>query len=294
MQHLDLEQLARLVDEAPEPHEAEHLRGCLVCRRELAELREQTEALAGLGEMEPPAGAWAALEARLMDEQLIRTPAPAPAPAAIPAASRSRVLGWYRPPSRIAAAVALFLLGGAAGATLLRGVGSHGRVAVQPLPAVDAERPSSRPGSLVEPELLIVGAPAAAQPAAAENGSGARLAMNGASPAEARRPTGVVPPERTAPRRATRAEASRAARELVQAQAEYVGALQRVAAIADPASGNDAATRLEALDQLVRLTADALERVPGDPVINGYHLAAVAERDALRRQMDRSTATEWF
>ena len=40
MQHLDLEAIARLVDEAPEPHEAEHLRGCLVCRRELAELRE--------------------------------------------------------------------------------------------------------------------------------------------------------------------------------------------------------------------------------------------------------------
>ena len=41
MQHLDLETLARLVDEAPEPHEAEHLRGCLFCRRELAALREQ-------------------------------------------------------------------------------------------------------------------------------------------------------------------------------------------------------------------------------------------------------------
>jgi hypothetical protein len=73
-----------------------------------------------------------------------------------------------------------------------------------------------------------------------------------------------------------------------------VGALQRVAAIADPASGNTPETRLAALEQLVSLTAQALERVPGDPVINGYHLAAVAERDALRREMDRDARTEWF
>jgi hypothetical protein len=283
MQHLDLESIARLVDEAPEPHEAEHLRGCLVCRRELAELREQTAALAELGEMEPPAGAWAALEARLTEEKLVRTPAPA---------SR-RVLSLYRPHVRIAAALALFLLGGAAGATLWRGAGADGPVAVDAAPASDAAdaAPSHRIQGLVDPELIYDRAPAAA-PVQAE-GSGARLAMNGAAPAESR-PAPAVPPQRTAPRRATRAEANRAARQLVQAQAEYVGALQRVAAIADPASGNAPETRLAALDQLVQLTARALERVPGDPVINGYHLAAVAERDALRREMDRDATTEWF
>jgi hypothetical protein len=284
MQHLDLEQLARLVDEAPGPHEAEHLRGCLVCRRELAEMRAQTEALAALGEMDPPAGAWAELEARLVEEKLIGTPAPA------------RFLGLYRPPMRTAAAVALFLLGGASGALLLRGAGSPGRVAVDAAPVTDAvqEQPSSRPNRLLDPELLIVGE---AMPAARESadGNGARLAMNGAAAqAEERRPAGAVPPRRTRPERATRAEADRAALALVQAQAEYVAALQRVAAIADPASGNDAETRMAALEQLVRLTSQALERVPGDPVINGYHLAAVAERDALRREMDRDAQTAWF
>lgn len=291
MQHLDLETLARLVDEAPEPHEAEHLRGCLFCRRELAELREQTEALAELDDLAPPAGGWAALEARLLEEELIRAPAAPPS---------RRALGIYRPPMRIAAALALFLLGGASTALLLRGGngGSDGRVAVDgaaPAPG-DAARPASRPSTLLEPELLIVGDPAAQAgqaPARAGGGNGARLAMNGAA-AETRRPVGAVPPEPTAPRRATRAQADGAARELVRAQAAYVAALQRVAAIADPASGNDDETRLAALDQLVRLTAGALERVPGDPVINGYHLAAVAERDALRRDLAKDAQTAWF
>jgi hypothetical protein len=284
MQHLDLEALARLVDEAPEPHEAEHLRGCLVCRRELAELREQTQALAGLGEMEPPAGAWQALEARLVEEKLVRAQLPA----------RRRVLSLYRPPVRIAAAIALFLLGGAAGATLWRG-GGDAPAAIGTLPAENAVRPAGRMQGLVDPELIyerVADAPAARQPA--PDGNGARLAVNGAPAAQARPAPAAVPPQRTAPRRATRAEADQAARDLVRAQAQYVGALQRVAAIADPASGNAPETRLAALDQLVQLTARALERVPGDPVINGYHLAVVAERDALRREMDRDATTEWF
>jgi hypothetical protein len=256
-----------------------------VCRRELAELREQTQALAGLGEVEPPAGAWAALEARLVEEKLVRAELP----------SSRRVFALYRPPVRIAAAIALFLLGGAAGATLWRGGGDQ-RVAVDAvLPAENAVRPATRMQGLMDPELIyerVADAPAARQPA--PDASGARLAANGAPAADARPAPAAVPPQRTAPKRATRAQADQAARELVRAQAEYVGALQRVAAIADPASGNAPETRLAALDQLVQLTARALEQVPGDPVINGYHLAAMAERDALRRQMDRDATTEWF
>ncbi|HST61642.1 MAG TPA: hypothetical protein VLK84_23255 [Longimicrobium sp.] len=306
MQHLDLETLARLVDEAPEPAEAAHLRDCLPCRRELAELREQTLALAGLGEMEPPAGAWAALEARLVEEKLVRAPAPA---------GSMRVLGLYRPQVRIAAGLALFLLGGAAGAALWRD-GGDGQVAMDVLPVAGAvspgaANPAAAPQGLADSRMLPVRMPDAASAISAEpmasgepmqtavvaetpaNANGARLAMNGAAPAESR-PAAAVPPRRTAPRRATPAEANQAARELVQAQADYVGALQRVAAIADPASGNPPETRLAALDQLVQLTAAALERVPGDPVVNGYHLAAVAERDALRRQLDRDATAEWF
>lgn len=280
MQHLDLEQLARLVDEAPEPAEAEHLRGCLVCRRELAEMRAQTAALAGLGEIDPPAGAWDGLQARLMDEGLVRG-----------APAQRRVLMMYRPQARIAAAVALFLLGGAAGALLLGGRGGTGPVASvveDEVPAAESvASPSPRRGLIGEPELIYVTDP---EPSA--DGNGARLAANGG--AEQASAPAAVPPRRTRPERATRAQADRAALDLLEAQAQYVDALQRVAAIADPASGNSPETRLAALDQLVRLTAAALERVPGDPVINGYHLAAVAERDALRREMARDAETTWF
>ncbi|HEY0017218.1 MAG TPA: hypothetical protein VGC13_12990 [Longimicrobium sp.] len=275
MQHLDMEALARLVDEPAEPAEAEHLRGCLVCRRELAGMRAQTEALGELGTMEPPAGAWAALEARLLDEKLIGQPA------------RVRPLLIHRPHLRIAASLALFLLGGAAGALFWRTPGAQ---PVQSLQAVAAEAPrsTSRPVSLMSaPEVTYVTEPAA--PAADANG--ARLAVNGAAERSAPR---VVAPRRTAPRRATAAEADRAARELMQAQAAYMGALQRLAAIADPASGNAPETRMAALDRLVQLTAEALDRVPGDPVINGYHLAAVAERDALRREMEKDANATWF
>lgn len=281
MQHLDLEQLARLVDEPAEPAEAEHLRGCLVCRRELAEMRAQTAALAELGEMEPPADAWTALEARLLEETLIRQPA------------RVRPLGFSRVHLRIAASLALFLAGGAAGAMLWRSPGA------QPIRTIDpavAQAPRSTPAAspISAPEVTYVMDDAADAPAvdAPADGNGARLAMNGgaARPAAPR----VVEPRRAPPRRATAEEADRAARELVRAQAAYMAALQRLAAIADPRSGNTPETRMAALDRLVQLTAEALDRVPGDPVINGYHLAAVAERDALRREMEKDAQATWF
>lgn len=281
MQHLNGEALARLVDEAPDAHEAEHLRDCLACRRELAELRAQTGALGEMGDVQPPAGAWAALEARLAEEALIRPAAPA----------RRPVLSLYRPPLRIAAALALFLLGGAAGAALWGGGAGDGRVAIDS-PVAGGVRSAPLVESAAPAALLARPvAPPAVAPAEADE-RGARLAMNGGAAQAA--PPAAVAPRRTAPRRATPADAERAARDLVQAQAEYVVALQRVAAIADPASGNTPETRLAALDQLVELTAQALERVPGDPVINGYHLAALAERDAVRREMDRDATAAWF
>jgi hypothetical protein len=276
MQHLDLEQLARLVDEPAEPAEAEHLRGCLVCRRELAEMRAQTAALGELGEMEPPADAWTALEARLLEEKLIREPA------------RVRPIGFSRVHLRIAASLALFLMGGAAGALLWRTPDARQIRTMDPAVA-QAPRSTPRPASLMSaPEVTYVMDAPVQAPAA--DGNGARLAMNGAETSAPR----VVAPPRTPPQRATAEEADRAARELVRAQATYMAALQRLAAIADPRSGNAPETRMAALDRLVQLTAEALERVPGDPVINGYHLAAVAEREALRREMEKDAQATWF
>lgn len=277
MQHLDLEQLARLVDEPAAPAEAEHLSGCLVCRRELAEMRAQTRALAELGEMEPPAEAWTALEARLLEEKLIREPA------------RVRPVGFSRVHLRIAASLALFLMGGAAGAMLWRSPAARPIRTMEPAVA-QAPRSTPRSASPISaPEVTYVMDTGIDAPAA--NPNGARLAVNGAAEPSPRR---VVAPRPTPPQRATAEEAERAARELVRAQATYLAALQRLAAIADPRSGNAPETRMAALDRLVQLTAEALDRVPGDPVINGYHLAAVAERDALRRQMERDEKATWF
>ncbi len=72
MEHLNLETLARLVDEAPSQSEAEHLKECRRCSAELEALAEQTAALGALADMRPARGAWDTLEARLTSEGLIR------------------------------------------------------------------------------------------------------------------------------------------------------------------------------------------------------------------------------
>lgn len=271
--HLTLEALARLLDEPPAPGEAAHLRDCLVCRREAAALREQTQALAALGGA-PPAHAWDELEARLRREGLIRGGPP-----------RRRTVGT-RPGMRAAAAVALLLLGGSAGALLWP---ERTPVPVAVVDGVVVTRSDEASvGTDPQPEeVRYVATPPV------RDASGERLALHAepARPAAARVYSAVPEPPAV---RATAREADRAARELLEAQAGFVAALHALAGMADPASGNDALTRLAALDRLVELTADALEAAPGDPVVNGYHLAAAAERDRLRREIERDTRIAWF
>jgi len=271
MQHLTCEDLARLVDEPPLPHEAAHVRDCLVCRRELDEMREQTLALGALDDPELPPGGWAALEAALRAEGLISTAAPARAWAR-----------WRegRPLLRMAAALALFLLGGAAGAALWSSRPAGRMAATEPArggPVV--VHPSGTAPLLASDPADVPVAPGSVdvQGAPAVSPSGARLAVNGA----AARPAPVDP------------VVWQAERELAEAEGAYLAALQRYAAIADPASGADPVTRLAALERMISTTRDALERNPGDPVINGYHLAAVRERDALSRQL-AAADRDWF
>jgi hypothetical protein len=272
MQHLTCEELARLVDEPPLPHEAAHVRDCLVCRRELDEMREQTLALGALDDPALPPGGWAALEAALRDEGLISTAAP----------SRGWGGGWMegRPLLRMAAALALFLLGGAAGAALWSNR-PGGQVAsvetTQGAPVV--VHPSGSAPLLASGPADVPVAPGSGElpGAPAASPSGARLAVNGA----AVRPAPVDPVVR------------QAERELAEAEGAYLAALQRYAAIADPASGADPVTRMAALERMISATRDALERNPGDPVINGYHMAAVRERDALSRQL-AAADKDWF
>lgn len=108
MEHLTAEALARLVDEAPHTHEAQHLAVCASCSKGLADFREQTDALAALPEILPPKGDWKVLEAQLRSEGLIE------------GQGFARELGLARTPAWMpaAAAVVLFLGGTAVGAGL--------------------------------------------------------------------------------------------------------------------------------------------------------------------------------
>lgn len=116
MQHLDLETIARLVDEAPSPREREHLDRCAHCRAELEAMHQLTESLRALPDLRPPVGHWDALERRLVAEGLLR-----------PAPRR-----WFHERQtwlRAAAALALFLGGTAFGSALRGGALRSGSVA---------------------------------------------------------------------------------------------------------------------------------------------------------------------
>jgi hypothetical protein len=121
MEHLSGEILARLVDEAPDPVERAHLQVCPACAAELAALRDQREGLGRLTALRPALDDWEVLEARLVSEGLIR--------------SRQRWgSGLAMTPSwmRAAAALLLFVGGGALGAGLARRSSAPGQEALAP------------------------------------------------------------------------------------------------------------------------------------------------------------------
>lgn len=119
MEHLSLETLARLVDEAPDADERAHLERCVACAREYEGLRDQTGALGTLPEILPPRGDWRVLEARLRSEGLVRDPG----------VFQRLGLAHTPPWMRAAAAVLLFLAGSGTGSALtLRAAGERAGV----------------------------------------------------------------------------------------------------------------------------------------------------------------------
>jgi hypothetical protein len=205
MQHLNGEELARLVDEEPTGEEAGHLESCVLCRGELEAIRDETLSLGELPDLDAAAGGWEMLEARLMEEGLLRR-------------GRPRVLSYL---PRIAAALLLFAAGGVTGA-------------------------------------LATGSRSAA-------------------PAAELRPA------------TTAAEASA---QLRAAELRYRMALSRYAELSGADAATDPVNRLAALEGIVLTTRAALKDSPADPVINGYHLAALGQRDALLRQISAVEHTE--
>jgi hypothetical protein len=277
MSHLTLETLARLVDEPATAAESAHLAACGECAAELTELRSDVDNLSALPDMLPPPRAWAALEARLETEGLIH----------VERAQAWAHHRWGRVLAQLAAAIALVGLGTGVGALAL------------------APR--------LAPPATIAAAPGpAAQPAQDHTGvaSGTRAADGAAAadaPAGGRDPGAQIPPARENVPAAggfRLASAEQAYREprtadealalMREAEFAYLNALTRYAELAGGVPGGDPMARLAALEGIVLTTRAALGQAPADPVINGYHMTALAQREATLRQIAANTIQSWF
>lgn len=77
-------------------------------------------------------------------------------------------------------------------------------------------------------------------------------------------------------------------------EAAYLKALTTYAVFTGDAGAGDPLNRLAALEGIVLTTRAALNEAPADPVINGYHLAALSQREAILREISLETGEEWF
>ncbi|MFP4623876.1 MAG: hypothetical protein ACLFRX_06830 [Gemmatimonadota bacterium] len=233
MQHLTLEALARLVDEAPDAHEGSHLAACEACRGELEALRRQTEALGTLPKILPAPDAWPEVSRRLRREGVVAR-----------AATRAGRLRAGPALTRVAASLVLFLAGGAGGYLLRGEAASAGPPAIEV--AAAAESPSLEAAAAESSTL---------EAAAAES------------------PTLEAEVERT--------------------EEAFFAALDRYMRTTG-ATPPDPAARLAVLDNIVLTTAEALAHSPTDPVINSFHVTAVAQQRELRRRFEGAAAEPVF
>jgi hypothetical protein len=275
MSHLTLEDLARLVDEAPGAHESAHLGTCEECRLQLDALRDDVQALSMLPDMAPPADSWAAIERRLTDEGLIRT------------RRSSRNVPWPRL-AQLAAALVLFIAGSLAG-----------RISAGPGGQMMADAPSA--GSAPAPTAGDTGA------APQDRTAPAPVYVAAGQPAVQQHEAAQLPPRSAPPANPNVTLASsgfdlsaqprtmdEAITQLRQAEDLYLVALTRYAEMATQAEAGDPVARLAALQSIVMTTQAALNQTPTDPVINGYHLTALSHRDAALRQVAAATGDRWY
>jgi hypothetical protein len=232
MQHLMLETIGRLVDEAASAEEAAHLEQCDACRTELETMRADVAALANLPMIEPPPTEWEALEKRLLEEGLVRRRASARAP-------------WLPAMIRTAASIAIFAIGAATGIAWTRNTGDPGSSVSSAVPFAGVESQSSN-GNAVP--LVAVREP---------RSSDETLAL------------------------------------YRQAEAVYLDALTRVGEMSTGEAG-DPFARLAALESIAAITRSALAEAPADPVLNGYHLTALAQKEATLRQIAATRPGRWF
>lgn len=88
--------------------------------------------------------------------------------------------------------------------------------------------------------------------------------------------------------------AQEAALRLQDAEKAYVTALSQYTSFNNRQDSGDPVARLAALESIVATTRAALAQSPADPVINGYHLTAVAQRDATIRQINATKQQNWY
>jgi hypothetical protein len=168
---------------------------------------------------------------------------------------------WQQHAMRIAAVLVIFVLGSIAGGMFMRP--EIGTVATttpeQPLtmPAAEVSQPVTN--DTPRSPAVMTAAPL----------SGPRVALRPAATAE------------------------EALARLREAESAYLGALDRVSDFNGRADTTDPVARLAALESIVATTRAALGQAPADPVINGYHLTAVAQRDATLRQLS-ATGQNWY
>lgn len=258
MSHLSLETIARLVEDTPDGAESAHLESCAECRAQLTAMIDDVHALSLLPDMAAAPDNWAALEKRLIDEGLIRTQA-------------QRFGGYGVRMAQVAAALMLF-----AGGTLA------GRVAFTPEPVTTAAAPVASdiapPTSSAPTATLAADEPArtpeVSRPSQPVNTSPVRLASS----------TTILAP-------GTVEEAAQLLRETEEL---YLAALTRYTELASGAPSGDPVARLAALQSIIMTTQAALSESPTDPVINGYHLTALAQRDATLRQVAAASDERWY
>jgi hypothetical protein len=88
--------------------------------------------------------------------------------------------------------------------------------------------------------------------------------------------------------------ADEAAQMLREMEELYLNALTRYAEYTSASQTGDPVARLAALQSIVNTTQAALSAAPADPVINGYHLTALAQRDVTLRQVAAATGERWY
>jgi hypothetical protein len=254
MLHLSSERLAALAESEPTPLEAEHLASCVTCARDRAANRSLLMmARAEREQLGMPLTRWDSLAPELHRAGLVAAGAlmsvPAPADDRQPATRSAAVRRAVR---WLQAAAVLLLVGG--GAALGRLSAGASPIGFDWTPGRAAEIPT------------IDGIPSEPLPTVAVIGGPEAMLAEFSTVDEAR-------------------VALQRYEVAYQHAARYLADHDSTTRVDD----SDAyRARLAALDRAGRAMRDALREAPYDPVINGYYLTTLGQREATLRQLDTS------